>query len=635
MAKQQFKAESKRLLDLMINSIYTHKEIFLREIISNASDALDKLLYLALTDSGVGMSREDFFIELKPDKQAQTLTISDNGIGMTKEDLEANLGVIAKSGSLKFKSELPRQGEGEETDVPDIIGQFGVGFYYAFMVSEKVTVITRAYGSDKSWKWESSGSDGYVISPCERDAVGTDVIMKFKTDCEEERYSEFLDEYTLARLVKKYSDYIRFPIRMDREKRRPKEGAEAENVEMETYVETDTLNSMVAIWQRNRNELTDEDYNTFYTEKFHDYDKPLKSIHVDAEGLVSYKALLFIPAKASYDYYTKEYQKGLQLYSNGVMIMEHCAELVPEYFRFIRGVVDSPDLSLNISREMLQHDRQLKTISGNIERKIKNELAKLLEQDRETYNTFYRAFGLQLKYGVVSDFGSNKDQLQDLLLFHSSAGEEMTTFKSYVSRMPEDQKHIYYAAGDSAANIASLPQTERIRGKGYEILYFTEEVDEFVAQVLMSYDEKAFKSINSDDPDLQTEEEKKALESSQAENKDLLDFIKGSLGDLIKEAKLSSKLVSHPVCLTAGGGISFEMERYLNSVQPDAAPRAERVLELNVEHEVFGKLKSLYETDKDKTAKFVRILYDQASLIAGLGIEDPVGHTGLVFELMI
>jgi molecular chaperone HtpG len=643
MAKKAFKAESKRLLDLMIHSIYTHKEIFLREIISNASDALDKLCYTALTDSSVGMNRSDFAIMIARDTDARTLTVSDNGVGMTKEELEQNLGVIARSGSLQFKQDMEKAAgvaEGEpdnEAEAVDIIGQFGVGFYSAFMVSDKVTVITKSYGSDEAWKWESEGADGYTVSACEKDAPGTDIIMQIKKNTEDEDYDHFLNEYNLAGLLKKYSEYIRFPIKMEREKHRPvekKEGDEQDTHETETYYEIDTLNSMIPIWQRQKSEVKEEDLFAFYKEKFFDFQDPMKAIQVDAEGVISYKALLFIPAKASYDYYTKEYKKGLQLYSSGVLIMDHCEDLVPEHFRFVRGVVDSPDLSLNISRELLQHGRQLKTIASNIDRKIRNELLKLLGSEREKYEQFYEAFGLQLRYGVVGEYGAHKDDLKDLLLFSSSDSDKLTTLAEYLTRMKEEQKDIYYATGESAARIAALPQAERIKEKGYEILYFTHEVDEFVAQTLMSYNEKPFKSINSDDLDLTTEEEKAEVKKQQEESKDLLNFVKESIGGDVKEVKISEKLRSHPVCLTAGGYMSFEMEKYMKQVQPDSDARADRILELNAAHPVFERLRSLKDSDPDKAATYAKILYHQAELMAGLPIEDAAAYSELVFGLM-
>ncbi len=640
MAKKQFKSESKRLLDLMINSIYTHKEIFIRELISNASDALDKLCYMSLTDESVGLSRGDFKIELKVDKAARTLTISDNGVGMSAEELEQNLGTIAKSGSRAFKEEISGASgkpEGEDktgAETIDIIGQFGVGFYSAFMVADEVTVLSRKYGAQAASLWNSTGADGYTLSTGERAAAGTDVIVKIKPKTEDEDYDRFLEEYSLVGLVKKYSDYIRYPIMMEREKSRQKEGGDKDKPEYEKYTEVETLNSMVPIWQRGKSEVKDEDYNSFYREKFFDFEEPLRVIHMDAEGLVSFKALLFIPAKASYDYYTKDYKKGLQLYSSGVMIMENCADLLPEHFRFVRGVVDSPDLSLNISREMLQHDRQLKVIATNLEKKIKSELLKMQTADREKYETFFKAFGLQLKYGVAGSYGMNSDNLADLLMFPSSYSEKPATLAEYVTRMKPEQEHIYYAAGDSVARVAALPQTERIRDRGFEILYFTEEVDEFAVQSLRKYQEKEFSSANSDDAALVTEDEKKAAEKAAEDNKTLLEFIKEKLGDRVSKVVISQKLKTHPVCLTAEGSLSFEMEKYLSQVQPDMAPRAERVLELNPGHAVFAALSAAYEADREKAGKYAEVLYSQALLMAGLPVEDPVAYSDMVLELI-
>lgn len=632
MAKKQFKAESKRLLDLMINSIYTHKEIFLRELISNASDAIDKLCYLSLTDRNTGLSRSDLYIRIEPDKDQRILKISDNGIGMSKEDLEQNLGVIARSGSLQFKNEMDDKAENDEID---IIGQFGVGFYSAFMVSDKITVISKKFGEEEAFMWQSSGADGYTITPCEKEEQGTEIIMELKPDSEEEDYSRFLNESSLASLVKKYSDYIRYPVQMEMQKHRDKNaGQDGKEPEWETYSQLETLNSMVPIWQRNRSEVSEQDLGEFYKEKFFDFEDPIKCIRIDAEGTVSYKALLFIPAKASYDYYTKEYKKGLQLYSSGVLIMDHCEELVPEYFRFVRGVVDSPDISLNISREMLQQTRQLKTIAGNIEKKVRAELEKMLKNNREQYEKFWAVFGLQLKYGVLSEFGMNKEKLQNLLLFHSSNSDALTSLSEYVERMKEDQKAIYYATGDTIAHISSLPQIEHIKEKGYEILYFTDEVDEFMAQTLMQYQEKPIKSINSDDADLRTEEEQKELQQQEEASKDLLTFIKDTLKENIKQAKISGKLRSQPVCLTAEGPVSFEMERYLNQVQPDQKVHAERVLELNAQHPVFETLKGLIKSDPAKAEAYTKILFYQAELMAGLPISDPVSYSELVFDLM-
>ena len=626
MAKKQFKAESKRLLDLMINSIYTHKEIFLREIISNASDACDKLCYQALTDSAVGLDRGDFKIEITVDKDARTLTVSDNGIGMDKADLENNLGIIASSGSYKFKQEL-----GEDAKDTDVIGQFGVGFYSAFMVSDQITVVTRKYGAESGYKWQSSGADGYTITECEKETVGTDIVMHVKADTEDEKYGEFLENWKLQELVRKYSDYIRFPIRMEVSKTRKKEDSPEDKPEYETYTEVETLNSMVPIWQRAKSEVTAEEYNKFYRDKFHDYADPQRVIPVSVEGSVTYKALLFVPGAAPFDYYTKEFEKGLQLYSNGVLIMDKCADLLPEHFRFVRGVVDSPDLSLNISRELLQHDRQLKVIAGNLEKKIKADLAKFLAEDREGYQTFWKNFGRQLKYGVVNEYGRHKDLLQDLLLFYSSTEKKPVTLDEYVSRMKEDQKYIYYAAGETVDKIDKLPQTEGLRDAGTEILYFTEEVDEFCAQTLRTYKEKEFRSVL--DQEIEEGAEKKAEEEAEA-HKSAFDFVKEALGDKVKEVKASARLKSHPVCLTAGEGLSFEMEKYFQAVQPDASIKADRILELNVEHPAFQALEAAVEADPEKAKTYAALLYNQALLIAGLPLEDPSGYTDLVCGLM-
>ena len=626
MAKKQFKAESKRLLDLMINSIYTHKEIFLREIISNASDACDKLCYQALTDSAVGMDRGDFKIEITVDKDARTLTVSDNGIGMDKADLENNLGIIASSGSYKFKQEL-----GEDAKDTDVIGQFGVGFYSAFMVSDQITVVTRKYGAESGYKWQSSGADGYTITECEKETVGTDIVMHVKADTEDEKYGEFLENWKLQELVRKYSDYIRFPIRMEVSKTRKKEDSPEDKPEYETYTEVETLNSMVPIWQRAKSEVTAEEYNKFYRDKFHDYADPQRVIPVSVEGSVTYKALLFVPGAAPFDYYTKEFEKGLQLYSNGVLIMDKCADLLPEHFRFVRGVVDSPDLSLNISRELLQHDRQLKVIAGNLEKKIKADLAKFLAEDREGYQTFWKNFGRQLKYGVVNEYGRYKDLLQDLLLFYSSTEKKPVTLDEYVSRMKEDQKYIYYAAGETVDKIDKFPQTEGLRDAGTEILYFTEEVDEFCAQTLRTYKEKEFRSVL--DQEIEEGAEKKAEEEAEA-HKSAFDFVKEALGDKVKEVKASARLKSHPVCLTAGEGLSFEMEKYFQAVQPDASIKADRILELNVEHPAFQALEAAVEADPEKAKVYAALLYNQALLIAGLPLEDPSGYTDLVCGLM-
>ena len=626
MAKKQFKAESKRLLDLMINSIYTHKEIFLREIISNASDACDKLCYQALTDESVGLNRKDFKIELKVDKENRLITVSDNGIGMDKDDLENNLGVIASSGSYKFKQEV-----GDDAKDTDVIGQFGVGFYSAFMVSDHITVVTKKYGSDTAYMWQSAGADGYTITECEKDGVGTDIIMHVKPDTDDEKYSEFLESWRLQELVRKYSDYIRFPIRMEVSKTRKKEGCPDDKPEYETYTEVETLNSMVPIWQRRKSNVKPEEYNKFYRDKFHDYTDPQKVITVSAEGAVTYKALLFIPGATPYDYYTKEYEKGLQLYSNGVLIMDKCADLLPEHFRFVRGVVDSPDLSLNISRELLQHDRQLKVIAANLEKKIKNELVKMMKDDREGYETFWKNFGRQIKFGVTANYGAGKDLLSDLLLFYSSTEKKLVTLEEYVGRMKEDQKYIYYAAGETLDKVDKLPQTELLKDKGIEILYFTEDIDEFCAQVVRDKDGKELRSIL--DQEIEEGAEKKAEEAADS-HKAAFDFVKEALGGKVKEVKASTRLKSHPVCLTAGEGLSFEMEKYFQAVQPDSPIKADRILELNVEHPVFQALENAVAEDPEKAKKYAQLLYSQALLIAGLPLDDPSGYTDLVCELM-
>ena len=634
MEKKEFQAESKRLLDLMINSIYTNQEIFLREIISNASDAIDKLAYQALTDQSVGLNRSDFAITLKADEKYRLLTISDNGIGMTQEEMEENLGTIAKSGSLQFKKDLAA-----DADV-DIIGQFGVGFYSAFMVSEAVTVISRKFGSDQAYMWQSSGADGYTITPCERDGAGTDVILKLKADTEDENYSRFLKSYELRSLVKKYSDYIRYPIKMDVETQKLKEQPEGEEKkedakpEYETVVETETFNSMVPLWQRKKKDITEDEYAQFYRDKFFDFEAPLSTIHFSVEGAVTYQAMLFIPARAPYDYYTKDYKKGLQLYSSGVLIMENCADLLPEHFRFVRGVVDSQDLSLNISREMLQHDRQLKIIANNLEKKIKAELVRMEKDDREKYEKFFAAFGRQLKYGVVADYGTHKDLLQELLLFWSSKENKLVTLQEYVDAMPEDQKFIYFAAGESRSRLQQLPQAEPVQEKGYDILFFTDEVDEFVAQTLMKVGEKEFRNVAADDLGLQTEEEKKAAEETETEAKDVLDFLKETLGEKVKEVRLSKALKSHPVCLAPDAGMSFEMEKYMKRVNPDFAYEAGRILEINAGHPVFTALRSAMESDPEKAKKYARLLYSQALLMADLPLENPTEYTDLVCSLM-
>ncbi len=627
MAKHQFKSESKRLLDLMINSIYTHKEIFLREIISNASDAIDKLSFIALTDDKLGMTREDFKINIHADKDARTLTITDNGIGMDKDDLENNLGTIASSGSYKFKQEME-----QKPDDIDIIGQFGVGFYSAFMVAKNITVNTKKYGSDTAYCWQSSGADGFTIEETQKDGIGTEIILEMKDNTDDENYDEFLEQYRIQSLIKKYSDYIRYPIIMDMTKSRVKEETkDSEKPEYEDYTEEETLNSMVPIWQRPKKDVTQEEYDRFYSEKFFAMDKPIRTIVTSVEGVVTYKALLFIPSSTPYDYYTKEYKKGLQLYSSGVLITENCEELVPEHFRFVKGIVDTADLSLNISREMLQHDRHLLTIAQNLEKKVKNELTSMLNNDREDYEKFFKAFGRQLKYGVVSDYGMHKEALQDLLLFYSSTEKKPVTLAEYVERMKEDQKFIYFATGENAAAIDALPQTELLRSKGYEILYCTEDVDEFTLQTLSSYKEKTFCSATNDDLGIENEEE---TEENKQTSDALLTFVKETLGDKVAEVTASKKLVSHPVCLTAKGGISFEMEKYFNSVQPDSGMKAQRVLELNMNHSAVKTMQSLIETDIDKAKKYAEVLYAQALLIAGLPLENPSEYTDLVCSLI-
>lgn len=635
MEKQQFKAESKRLLDLMIHSIYTNREIFLRELISNASDAEDKLCYLALTDEKVGMTRDDFEIRITADKENRTLTVSDNGIGMDKKALEDNLGVIAKSGSLQFKQEHAGE-EGNANDV-DIIGQFGVGFYSAFMVSDKVTVKSRAYGNDTAYCWESEGEDGYTITECEKDTVGTDVIMHIKADVEEDKYSEFLEEYTLRSLIKKYSDYIHFPIKMDVTKSRPAQKAEGEEdkdeePKYETYKETETLNSMVPLWHKNKSEVTQEEYNSFYKDMFMDYEDPILTISVKTDGIVSYEALLFVPSRTPFDYYTKDYEKGLRLYSSGVMIMEKCADLLPEHFRFVKGVVDSQDLSLNITREMLQQDRQLKAIASSLEKKIKRELVKLMKDDREKYEKFFESFGLQLKYGVVNDFGANKEMLRDLLIFRTSESDKPITLAEYEERMKSEQKYVYYACGDSVAKIAALPQTEYVREKGYEILYLTDEVDEFVMQMLRDVNGKEIKSVNDDD--IADESEKEQAEKADEENKELFDFMKETLGSEVVKVKVSNKLKNHPVFLTSEGGITLEMEKYFAKMKTEGAMKAQKVLELNGEHKMFKALQEAFANDKEKAAKLTKVLYSQALLIAGFSLENPTEYADLVCSLV-
>ena len=630
MGKKQFKAESKRLLDLMINSIYTHHEIFLRELISNASDAVDKLYYKAMTEHLDGISREDFAIDLVIGKEDRTLTVRDNGIGMTKEELENNLGVIARSGSLNFKKDMAADEEHKAEDV-DIIGQFGVGFYSAFMVSDKVMVKSRAYGSDEAWCWESEGADGYTIEPCEKEGVGTEIVLHIKPATEDENFDEYLDSYRIQAIVKKYSDYIRYPIKMDMERSRLKEGSDKE---YETYTENVTLNSMVPLWRKNKSEITPEEYNQFYKEKFYDYEDPARVIHSSTEGAATYNALLFIPARAPYNYYTREYEKGLQLYASGVLIMDKCPDLLPDHFSFVKGLVDSQDLSLNISREMLQHDRQLKVIASRLEKKIHSELANMLFNEREKYEAFYKNFGLQLKYGVYNEFGRNKDTLKDLLLFPSSYEDKPVTLAEYAGRMKEDQKYIYYACGESVEKIRKLPQTEAVLDKGYELLFLTEDIDEFALKMLHDWDGKEFKSVAAGDLDLETPEEKEEAQKQAEENKDLFAFMKETLGDKVSAVRLSKRLKTHPVCLASEGELSLEMEKVLNAMPTDNKVKASRVLEINESHPIFATLAGLFQSDKDKLADYTKLLYDQALLIEGLSIEDPVEFSNQLCRLM-
>lgn len=635
MRKKQFKTESKKMLDMMINSIYTHKEIFLRELISNGSDAIDKRYFRSLTDTALGLPKEQYGIKIERDEKARTLRITDNGCGMTKEELESNLGTIAKSGSLDFKND-------NKTDDIDIIGQFGVGFYSAFMVADKITIRTKPLGSDEAWLWESEGADGYVIEPCECENAGTDILLHMKDDTENENYSVFLEEYKIRDLVKKYSDYIRYPIKMDVEKRVPKKTDgedeskdDKKEPEYDLVTETETLNSMVPIWKKNPKEVSDEEYNNFYHEKFFDYEDPLKVIHTKFEGTSNCNILLYIPKKAPYDYYTKEYEKGLQLYSSGVMIMEKCGDLLPDYFSFVKGVADSSDLSLNISREMLQHDHQLKVIAKAIEKKVKSELGKLLNNEREKYEEFFNEFGRQMKYALYSSYGSNKDALQDLLMFRSSADKKFVTLKEYTERMPESQSSIYYSCGETADKIEMLPQTQAVKNKGFEVLYLTEDVDEFTLKMIANYNNKPFKNVSDNDIDISTDEEKEAIKKENDDSKDLLEFMKQTLGSKVNAVKFTNTLATHPVCLSTEGGISTEMEKVLES-QPggENIPKAETVLEINVTHPVAAKLRELYAADKDKVADYTRILYAQARLICGLSVENPTELSNLVCSLM-
>ncbi|MFB5197567.1 molecular chaperone HtpG [Neobacillus sp. KR4-4] len=626
MSKKQFQAESKRLLEMMINSIYTHKEVFLRELLSNASDAIDKIYYKALTDDSLRFDKDNYFIKLITDQENRTLKILDTGIGMSKEDLETNLGTIAKSGSLAFKK------ENEIKDGYDIIGQFGVGFYAAFMVADVVTVISKALGSDEAYKWESTGADGYTIEPVEKDSVGTEIILKIKENTEDENYDEYLQEYRLKSIIKKYSDFIRYPIKMDVTSRKLKDGSESE---YEEYHEEQIINSMVPIWKKNKSELTDEDYENFYAEKRYGFDKPIKHIHISVEGSIRYNAILYIPEKTPFDFYSKEFEKGLELYSNGVLIMDKCADLLPDHFSFVKGMVDSEDLSLNISREMLQHDRQLKLIAKNINKNIKSELLSLQRKEREKYEEFYQSFGRQLKYGVYSDFGANKELLQDLIMFYSSKEKKLVTLDEYVSRMPEDQKYIYYASGESIDRIEKLPQAEFVSEKGYEILYFTEDIDEFAIKMLMNYKEKEFKSISSGDLGIEGEDTKDDSESKEKESKELFDYMKNILADKVKDVRISKRLKSHPVCLATEGDISIEMEKILAAMPDNQNIKADKVLEINKNHEVFQSLKEAFENDKGKLDLYTKLLYNQALLIEGLPISDPVEFTNDICKIMV
>ena len=622
MAKKQFQAESKRILELMINSIYTHREIFLRELISNASDAIDKIYYRALTDENLNFDRDSYYIKIVPDKENRTLIISDTGIGMTLAELEENLGIIAKSGSLLFKE------ENELQDDVDIIGQFGVGFYSAFMVADTVTVISRALGSEEAFRWESQGTDGYTIEPAVKDSVGTEIILKIKENTEEEKFDEYLEVYHLKTIVKKYSDFIRYPIKMDMTLSRPKDG---DDQEWEQYTEEQTINSMVPIWRKNKNELTNEDYDNFYIEKHYGFDKPLKHIHISVSGAVSYNAILYIPEKIPFDYYSREFEKGLELYSSGVMIMHKCPDLLPDYFSFVKGLVDSEDFSLNISREILQHDRQLKLIAKNIKGKIKNELKSMLENERDKYELFYQSFGRQLKYGVYEGFGIDKDIIQDLLMFYSSRDKKLVTLDEYIARMPEEQNFIYYACGESLERIEKMPQTELVADKGYEILFFTEDVDEFAIKMMMTYQDKQFKSVSSSDLGIETGTES---EESADENKEIFAYMKNVLGDKVMNVRASQRLKHHPVCLANEGELSIEMEKVLSSAPNNPNLKAEKILEINVNHEVFKSLASAFNQDKKKLDIYTNLLYNQALLIEGLTLEDPVAFSDMICSLM-
>ncbi len=626
MAKKQFKAESKRLLEMMINSIYSQKEIFLRELISNSSDAIDKIYYKALTDDTLSFNKESYYIKVIADKEKRTLKLIDTGIGMTKEELEKNLGTIAKSGSLSFKN------ENESKDGHDIIGQFGVGFYSSFMVADVVTVISKALGSEEGYKWESKGTDGYTVVPYDTDVVGTEITLNIKENTEDDNYDEYLEEYRLKAIIKKYSDFIRYPIKMEVTDRRLKEDSDSEFEEVQ---EEQVINSMVPIWRKNKSELTPEDYVNFYNEKHYGFDKPIKHVHISVDGAIRYNSILFIPEKIPFDYYSKEFEKGLELYSNGVLIMDKCSDLLPDYFSFVKGMVDSEDLSLNISREILQHDKQLKMIAKNISKKIKSELQNLLKDEREKYEEFYKSFGRQLKYGVYSDYGSNKESLQDLLMFYSSKEKKLVTLDEYVSRMPENQKYIYYASGETYERIERLPQTELVSDKGFEILYFIDEIDEFAIKMVMNYKEKEFKSVSSGDLGIEEEESQQTSEEEKLENKELFDYMKSTLAGKVKDVRVSKRLRTHPVCLSTEGEVSIEMEKILKSMPNNESVQADKILEINVNHEVFKSLKVAFETDKEKVNLFTSLLYNQALLIEGLPIQDPVEFTNDICKVMI
>lgn len=636
MENKQFKAESKRLLDLMINSIYTNKEIFLRELISNASDAIDKLYYRSLTDKNVKVNKDDLYIRVTPNKEARTLTIEDNGCGMSKEELEENLGTIAKSGSLAFKEAAKAKENAEKEDDVNIIGQFGVGFYSAFMVASKVRVESKCYGAEKAYAWESEGAEGYTIDECDKSDFGTKIILTLKADTDDEKYSDFLAEYKIEELIRKYSDYIRYPIKMEVEHEHEVEQPEREKKEpkFEKVRHDEILNSMIPIWKKNKSEVSDEDYNNFYQEKFGDYQKPLKVIRTSVEGDVSYTALLYIPSHTPYDYYTKDFKRGLQLYSNGVLIMDKCEDLLPDCYGFVRGLVDSPDLSLNISREMLQHDRQLKIIAKNLDKKIKSELLDMLHKNREDYEKFFTTFGTTLKFGVYNDFGLNKDNLKDLLMFHSSTENKLVTLDEYVDRMKEGQDKIYYACGETVDKIELLPQVEAVKEKGYEILYLTENIDEFVVQVLMEHKEKKFINVCANDVDLDTDEEKEVLKKENEENKDMFTLMKETIGEGVQEVRFTHRLKNHPVCLTSEGALSVEMEKVINSMPNDQKVKAQTALEINDSHPIAQKIKELYVNDKEALKKYTQVLYAQARLIEGLPVENPTQISNLICEII-